>query len=749
MFYGIGGISTGIQRRQKEQRAERAAIREEFERWRQNNPYATAMDFHSKVKQLGAQTPGGTTVMPDSGSIQRMAAENLRNKQLAEEERERVKRVQSLNLLEAESKMLRSAFENNPNAEITSVLRSLGMEVNENNVKLAQRAQLGIQNTNQQKTEAEQQRQRQLVIDGAFRLTGGIYDNMTWEEKVSHVAGTYQFQAPTDIGVGPDGINVAQSSAPQPSASQPSTPLPQSSVTVPSAAPATPPQPNQPVVEPQQYVPPPAPTASVSSQGVKLIDDVLTTGIPRVLQGTQLTPQTLDAAISSVRSSVLRGGYRTAEEFDTALANNAQVQQLQKEARDNEFSLQLDAARDISDLYAFVDGENVGLEAFLQTAGNLSGALGGLYIPPGSEAQLADALGAMLRKTADGKFILNGKFRKMSSSELQDAILGEIDASGFVTIDQMKADRAEALMQAPELDTTEDLFSMMDGMLLPDAVEAITSARGIGKAAELQEQNIELLELHKQIALNGRAVDQYALNLYHPADVLPASELPRYREVMGAYFEQRIQELKDLDLGGVKKTASEQNNAAKTVARDTAITDAITETNKSPVGQYGADALLDMGGYGFDLEPGRLIRREDGEIRIGNPFQQTLLEEQLRGDKAPIIASAIKAALLTYLSYDAEMPDATGVGVLTSSANRAMTNWRTRTEAAKDAAEQYMIANGIDNETAKTLAQNNAHLHSQIFIRNSAPLSDEEAKELMAMLEEKEEKPDYEIIITK
>ena len=68
MFYALGSIGSfadGARTRQKEQRVERAAIREEFDRWKANNPNATAMDFHTKVKQLGATTPGGGSVLPD------------------------------------------------------------------------------------------------------------------------------------------------------------------------------------------------------------------------------------------------------------------------------------------------------------------------------------------------------------------------------------------------------------------------------------------------------------------------------------------------------------------------------------------------------------------------------------------------------------------------------------------------------------------------------------------------------------
>ena len=726
MFYAlssVGAFTKGARNRRKEIRSERAAIREEFERWRKNNPYATAAEFHAKVKQLGATTPGGSVALPDHYAIQQMAAENQRQKQMIEEEREREQRLRSLQLQEATVGLMRKNAITGEES-VNDLLTPFGLPVNETTTAQAENILRGKRAELAEKSAKEAQRQRQMVIEGALRLTGGVYDNMTWSQKVDQMAKMYEFEVPNDIGQGPDGINVTQQANMQPQPDVIRAPTVQT-----------------------------APTPPMSSEGMAIIEYQLSS-LPRLMGNTPILPQTVEAAINAVRDNVLRGGYRSEDEFEAALAANEQIKQLREQAKDNQFNGQLDAPRDVGELHGFMERQNVPLETFLSTAANLDGSLGNLYIPAGREPELADLLLGMLSVGRDGQPSWNKKYKNYNSTELQNAVTEELERYGFLTKDKIRANRQMAMTMGADVDTFEEVTKMFDDNMLVSedgmtAEEAIMDGRDMAERESRQKENIQLLQYYKAVAMNGSSVDRYSLNMFDPSDILPPEEQQRYAAEIEAYFDNRIAQLQGLDLKKGTMSTDDQNNESKETARATSITDSITAVNAAPVKKAGAEALLEMGGYGYDLEPGNLVRREGGEIVFGNPFQPTLLEEQLRSDNAPIIASAIKAALLTYLSYDAPMPDATGFGVLTSSANRAMTNWRTRTEAAKDAAEQYMIANGIDSQTAKTLAQNNAHIHSQIFVRNSSPLSDEEAKELLGMLEEKEEKPDYEIIITK
>ena len=138
MFYGISNLGAAWQRRDKERRGERAAIRQEFEQWKQANPYATAADFHSKVKQLGSQTPGGRSTLPDGMAIQRMALEAERRKQQDEADRERRIRLDELNARTTEINFLSQTLRLDPSQKPKDLLAKAGMEFNPANVELVE-----------------------------------------------------------------------------------------------------------------------------------------------------------------------------------------------------------------------------------------------------------------------------------------------------------------------------------------------------------------------------------------------------------------------------------------------------------------------------------------------------------------------------------------------------------------------------------------------------------------------------------
>ena len=160
MFYAlssVGAFTQGAQKRRREIRSERAAIREEFERWKANNPYATAMDFHAKVKQLGATSPGGNVALPDSASIQRMAAENLRRKQEEEAEKARRLRTQNLQASMIETEFLREQL--GAGVDIDVALRTAGMDLSEQNFALAKGIKQGIDAEAAEKARIGEQRE--------------------------------------------------------------------------------------------------------------------------------------------------------------------------------------------------------------------------------------------------------------------------------------------------------------------------------------------------------------------------------------------------------------------------------------------------------------------------------------------------------------------------------------------------------------------------------------------------------------
>ena len=172
MFYALGSVgafSQGARKRRNEIRNERAAIRDEFERWKANNPNATAMDFHAKVKQLGATTPGGSVALPDASSIQRMAAENLRRKQEEEADRARKLRVDNLNMSMTESTFLNQQIA--AGMPVNQALTAAGYELSDDNFKMAE----GVK-TNLDAEQAQKEAQlAQEKYDRAFKQEQALY----------------------------------------------------------------------------------------------------------------------------------------------------------------------------------------------------------------------------------------------------------------------------------------------------------------------------------------------------------------------------------------------------------------------------------------------------------------------------------------------------------------------------------------------------------------------------------------------
>lgn len=706
MLYGLGSVGSfaqGAQRRQKEIRNERAQIREEFERWRQNNPYASAAEFHAKVRQLGSTTPGGSVALPDAHAIQQMAAENQRRKQAEEDERAMTQRIRSMQLQEATVSMLGNAFTNDPNANYTDVLKSLGMEVNEANVALAQRAQTGVQTANQKAAEAEEQRQLEMIFDHALRLSGDKFDYMTWPEKVDYTANLFQFEPPRNIGQGPDGIYAGQAAAtPQP------TPAPQPDVMEPPRVTVAPPSVQQTATVPQ-------PAAPMNSQGVALISTRLTTDLPDQLRGVELTPQSLDLAIASLRGSMLTGTPRTEAEFEAALAGNELVQQLRTQALTNQFTKLLTAPRDVEELHGKMESANVPLKTFLETAANLNGNLANLYIPPNREAELADLLLGMLSLDRDGNPVWNKKYDGLSSVELQDAVNKELELYGFTTQDQIRANRDLALSYGTEVDTFEEVKALFDRNMLVDedgttAEQAIMAGEDMTERENRQKENIELLQYYKAVAMNGSSVDRYSLNMFDPADILSPEEQQRYAAEIEAYFNERITKLQELDLTkgtmsdkDIRNQSRDERNNEIEAEEKALIQDAATTAMSRPITQNEREAMLStlrQQGYANQFDNLSIVRVEDGEAELVNPFETGDLFGLLQGDQGQVVAQAIKASLAAYEGLELMASNRGNVlSAVGGFVHNRFTEENQRVAAGLNAAKAVLKANGIEDVT--------------------------------------------------
>lgn len=688
MIYGLGEIGIGMQRRRKEIRSERAAIRDEFERWRKNNPYATASEFHSKVKQLGATTPGGGVALPDHYAIQQMAAENQRQRQMVEDERARQARLQSLRQQEIESGMMAQAAVTGEES-VNDLLTPYGIEVNEANtaraeaILRAQKATLAEQETK------KKQREREMAIEGAFRMAGTPdAANMTWGQMVEFVSNSYGFETPSDVGQGPDGANVGQQAAPQPRAPQPDV------MRVP-----------EPVANPM---------APVNSEGVAIIDAALSMQVPQLLKGEELTPQNVAIAIDVVRGSVLGDGYRSEAEFDAALASNPRIRQLQEQALDSQFNTMLEAPRDVEELVGYLKGQNVPLDTFLETAANLEGNLGNLYVPAGREAELADLLLGMLTVDREGNAQWDQKqFKNKTSSQINEAVKAELERYGFMAKGEIQANRQLAMSMGADVDTFEEVTQMFDdNMLVADdgttAEQAIMAGEDMTERESRQRENIELLQYYKAVAMNGSSVDRYSLNMFDPADILSPEEQQRYAAGIEAYFNGRIAQLQALDLkkgtmsdDDIRNQSSDERNNQIDAQQSAAIQDAATTSMEQGATQGEREAMLSAlrnQGYANQFDNLSIVRVEDGKTEGVNPFATGDLYSLLENDQGAVVAQAIKASLAAYESFELMAGNRGNVlSAVGGVVHNRMTEENQRVAAGLEAAKAVLKANGIEN----------------------------------------------------
>ena len=79
-MFGVG-FTQGFQEGRERTRNRRAKVFDAFQRWKADNPYATAADFQNAVRAIGGGDLTVANSLPGQQAIQRMASENQRRKQ--------------------------------------------------------------------------------------------------------------------------------------------------------------------------------------------------------------------------------------------------------------------------------------------------------------------------------------------------------------------------------------------------------------------------------------------------------------------------------------------------------------------------------------------------------------------------------------------------------------------------------------------------------------------------------------------
>ena len=83
-MFGVG-FYQGYRQADERIRTRRAKVNQAFQQWKADNPYATAADFQNAVRAIGGGDFTVATALPGQQAIQRMAADNQRKKQEAEQ----------------------------------------------------------------------------------------------------------------------------------------------------------------------------------------------------------------------------------------------------------------------------------------------------------------------------------------------------------------------------------------------------------------------------------------------------------------------------------------------------------------------------------------------------------------------------------------------------------------------------------------------------------------------------------------
>ena len=110
MGFGLG-LAQGAIAGKERMRNRRAKVFDAFQRWKQDNPYATAADFQGAVRAIGGGDLSIAGTLPGDQAIQRMAQENALKKQEAEKQKAFEQMQRQLNMETTKLNFARTAIE--------------------------------------------------------------------------------------------------------------------------------------------------------------------------------------------------------------------------------------------------------------------------------------------------------------------------------------------------------------------------------------------------------------------------------------------------------------------------------------------------------------------------------------------------------------------------------------------------------------------------------------------------------------
>jgi len=513
MVYAIAGLGAGMRRRRKEIRNERAQIREEFERWRQNNPYATAADFHAKVKQLGSSTPGGSVALPDGMAIQRMAQENALRKQEEEAEKERLRRVNALNLQTAEAKALENFFAGKPDADIQSALMTIGAPVDASYVAMAEAAK-----AREAQTRADRDRQNALNMASTLtslrnqarqELGGNFADPAQVEQRTRELAAIYGL----------------------PMSSRPASAAPAMAASTASAASSAP------IAAAQ-----PAASSSPNLQGLRGALEPFIGKLVAESGDKYFGPNGLAALEQDVVGLVAaQGANRSEEDIIAALQQTNAYRQYAETYDNNWFQRSITAGRPAPDLAITVGDKNkttIPLAEVITSSLNNQGLMSDLHIPPDRLDAFEQLIAPFFEFDPETGATVKPGVGQAELSGLEQSLA----EAGIYRTSALANVRAERLAEESQHDSIESYMNDQRSTLNDRVSEVVTAMGQMGtdEAIASGQAAIEAFAAERDLIMRNRTADIYANGGVHAFDLLPVTLHGDYnpQQVVAIYNEQ-------------------------------------------------------------------------------------------------------------------------------------------------------------------------------------------------------------------
>ena len=556
MFYAlssVGAFAQGAQKRRREIRSERAAIREEFERWKANNPYATAGDFHAKVKQLGATSPGGNVALPDSASIQRMAAENLRRKQQEEADRARRLRADNLNMARVEMAFLKDQIYSG--VDVDEALRKAGMDLSPENFALAK----GIKQDKDAKAAETDRLEEQRKIDREFSRSLQVLNAEQAYLKAN------PFVSPAEASqVIAQRLGMAN----------------QGSTTY-------------------------GPTmqgASLSDNGVLHVQGAFDRMLPTLFENNKVKytgPNGYEMLKrDAVQLATSGGSSLPPEQIVRALEGTNFMAQFNAQIDDLAFASQL-GGKQPSELSITVgDGKNamaIELAEIYKSQLNNSNILSSRRIPYDKLDEFQSIV-APYFEIADGTVQMKPLPPTTSMEQVLAQVEQQLNTAGIYNQDQLAMQRQRKIAEYGQVDSLDILLAKQESELkevVEDATKAMKEADSAAGQQAVLNEVAQRFDYFKGLIENDRIADIYANGGVYPLDILPTNQHALYqKDAFYALFDDAMAELNQIAAANKAQvqTDGEANEAAETAR----LQDVALQVMQSDFGDEQVEAVLEL-----------------------------------------------------------------------------------------------------------------------------------------------------------